>query len=80
MLRVAQYHNIPLPKGWPRRVRSAVIQVISLARIAGRITPSRGGTWPSRRRLISVDHFTDRLKRAVPLQLQPRVRPRSISR
>jgi hypothetical protein len=31
MLGVVQYHTIPLPKGWPRRVRSAVIQVISLA-------------------------------------------------
>jgi hypothetical protein len=31
MLGVAQYHTIPLPKGWPRRVRSAVIQVVSLA-------------------------------------------------
>jgi transposase InsO family protein len=31
MLGAAQYHTIPLPKGWPRRVRAAVIQVISLA-------------------------------------------------
>jgi hypothetical protein len=34
MLGVAQYHTIPLPKGWPRRVRSAIIHVISLARVA----------------------------------------------
>jgi hypothetical protein len=31
MLRIAQYQKIPLPKGWPRRVRSAIIQVICLA-------------------------------------------------
>ncbi len=28
---VARYHTIPLPKGWPRRVRSAVIHVVPLA-------------------------------------------------
>ncbi len=27
----SQFRYIPLPKGWPHRVRSAVIQVISLA-------------------------------------------------
>jgi hypothetical protein len=58
MLGVARYHTIPLPKGWPRRVRSAVIQVISLARAARRITPSRGRTWPSQHRLVSLDHYT----------------------
>ncbi len=55
---MAQYHNIPLPKGWPRRIRSAVIQVISLARIARRITRSRGRTWPSRHRLVSLVHYS----------------------
>ena len=25
-------HSLPLPRGWPRRVRSAVVQVICLAR------------------------------------------------
>jgi len=34
MLRIAYYHTIPLPKGWPHRVRSAVIQVISLAQFS----------------------------------------------
>ncbi len=58
MREVAQYHTIPLPKGWPRRVRSAVIQVISLARIARRISPSRVRTWPSRHRLLSPHHHT----------------------
>ena len=34
MLEVARYHNIPLPKGWPRCVRSAVVHVISLAHLS----------------------------------------------
>src|SRR5213593_1587115 len=32
MLRPGQFRPPPLPRGWPRRVRSAVVQVISLAR------------------------------------------------
>lgn len=31
MLGAAQHHTIPLPKGWPRLVRSAIIHVISLS-------------------------------------------------
>ncbi len=58
MLRIAQYHKIPLPKGWPRRVRSAVIHVISLAHVAGRITPGRGRLWPARHRIVSLVHYT----------------------
>ncbi len=55
---ITQYHTIPLPKGWPRRVRSAVIQAISLARVARRITRSGVRSWPSRHRLLSVDHYS----------------------
>jgi hypothetical protein len=58
MLGVARYHTIPLPKGWPRRVRAAVIQVIPLSRVARRITPSLVRTWPSRHRLVSLVHYT----------------------
>jgi hypothetical protein len=58
MLTLAQYHTIPLPKGWPRRVRSAVIQVIPLARVSRRITPSRGRTRSARHRLVSLVHYT----------------------
>lgn len=61
MLGVARYHTIPLPGNWPGRVRFPVIQVISLARVASRITPSRGRTWPSRHRPISLDHYTPTL-------------------
>ena len=38
MLRPAQFRLLPLPRGWPRRVRSAVVQVISLARISLALT------------------------------------------
>ena len=55
---ITQYHTIPLPKGWPRRVRSAVIQAISLARVARRITPSGVRTWPSRHRSVSLVHYS----------------------
>src|SRR3990172_9116770 len=33
MLRSAKRDDIPLPKGWPRHVRSAVIHVVSMARV-----------------------------------------------
>jgi transposase InsO family protein len=52
MLGLAQYHNIPLPRGWPRRVRSAVIQVISLAHFS--LITTRGwaaNSWNARVRL-----------------------------
>src|SRR5438093_1530303 len=32
MLPIPLSASLPLPRGWPRRVRSAVVQVISLAR------------------------------------------------
>src|SRR5262245_19697384 len=32
------FHSLPLPRGWPRRVRSAVVQVISLARTSLTLT------------------------------------------
>src|SRR5713101_6907954 len=31
-------HSLPLPRGWPRRVRTAVVQVISLARTSLALT------------------------------------------
>src|SRR5213594_2394260 len=40
MLRPAQFRLLPLPRGWPRRVRSAVVQVISLARTSPVLTQS----------------------------------------
>ena len=38
MPRPAQFRLLPLPRGWPRRVRSAVVQVISLARTSLALT------------------------------------------
>jgi hypothetical protein len=38
MPRPAQLRPLPLPLGWPRRVRSAVVQVISLARTSLALT------------------------------------------
>jgi transcriptional regulator with XRE-family HTH domain len=52
MLGVAQSHTIPLPKGWPRRVQSAVIQVISLAHFSLVTTRSwAANSWNARVRL-----------------------------
>ncbi len=56
---IAQPHNIPLPRGWPRRVRSAVIQVISLARVARRTTPFRGRSCLACPRLVSLVHYSE---------------------
>jgi hypothetical protein len=58
MLGVARYHTIPLPKGWPRRVRSAVVRVISLVRVARPITRAGVRTSPSRQRSLSVEHYS----------------------
>src|SRR5713101_630202 len=38
MSSIALSHPLPLPRGWPRRVRSAVVQVISLARASLAVT------------------------------------------
>jgi hypothetical protein len=38
MLRSAQIRPVPLPRGWPRRVRPAVVQIISLARTSLALT------------------------------------------
>jgi hypothetical protein len=35
---IALSHSLPLPRGWPHRVRSAVVQVISLARTSLALT------------------------------------------
>ena len=38
MSSIALSHSLPLPRGWPRRVRSAVVQIISLARTSLALT------------------------------------------
>ncbi len=65
MLGVAQYHTIPLPKGWPRRVCSAVIQVISLAHFSLITTRSwAANSWNARVRLKQEN---ERLRQEVAL-------------
>jgi transposase InsO family protein len=52
MLPMAHVHAIPLPKGWSRRVRSAIIQVISLAHFSLVATRSwAANNWNARVRL-----------------------------
>ena len=58
MLGVEQLYDILLRKGWPSRVRSAVNQIIFLARIARRITASWSRTCPARHRSVSLVYYT----------------------
>ena len=58
---------LPLPKGWPRRVRSAAVHAIALARLA--LTTAREPLlaqpmveMPIFRTSLSVDHYTSRHK------------------
>jgi hypothetical protein len=65
MLGVAQYQTIPLPKSWPCRVRSAVIQVISLAHFSLITTRSwPANSWNARVRLNCEN---DRLRQELAL-------------
>lgn len=65
MLGIAHYHAIPLPKGWPRRVRSTVIHVISLAHFSLIATRSwAANSWNARVRLKSQN---GRLRHALAL-------------
>jgi len=53
---LALSHSLPLPRGWPRRVRSAVVQVISLARTS--LTLTHG--WCLDFHLLDKQTFNDR--------------------
>ena len=65
MLGVARYQTIPLPKSWPRRVRSAVIQVLSLAHFSLITTRSwAANSWNARVRLKCEN---DRLRQELAL-------------
>ena len=62
---VLLHHPLPLPRGWPRRVRSAVIQVISLAGTS--LAATRGwaaNSWNARVRLQAEN---DRLRQEIHL-------------
>ncbi len=62
---MAQYYNIPLPKGWPHRVRSAVIQVISLAHFS--LTTTRSWAAHSWNARIRLKQDKDRLQQELAL-------------
>src|SRR5437867_13417387 len=57
-------HSLPLPRTWPRRVRSAVVQVISVARAS--LTMTRG--WasnsmnPRLRRQAEADRLQEKIQ------------------
>jgi hypothetical protein len=58
--------NIPLPKSWPKRVRSGAIHTISLARFS--LTAARGraaNNWNAR---IRLKEDNDRLRRDAVLR------------
>jgi len=65
MPRRAQFHPLPLPRGWPRRVRSAVIQVISLARTS--LTLTHGWASESLNHELRQQAEEDRLGQEVQL-------------
>jgi len=58
-------HSLPLPRGWPRRVRSAVVQVISLARASLALT--RGWASESMNRQLRRRAEGDRLQQEIQL-------------
>jgi putative transposase len=86
MLRTAQNHTIPLPKGWPRCVRSAVLHAISLARFS--LIAARGwaaNSWNARIRLkqdisrlrqeLALLHEETRIKDSRMERIPPQRRP-----
>ena len=65
MAATSRLNTIPLPPGWPRRVRSAVVHAISLAQFS--LTASRGwaaNSWNARVRLREEN---DRLRQEIGL-------------
>ena|SRR2546422_5620281 len=58
-------HSLPLPRGWPRRVRSAVVQVISLARAS--LTMTRGWASNSMNPRLRRQAEADRLQEEIQL-------------
>jgi len=65
MVAARQNRALPLPKGWPRRLRSAVIQAISLAQFS--LTAARGlaaNSWNAR---IRLKQENDRLRQEIAL-------------
>ena len=65
MLRPARFRPLPLPRGWSRRVRSAVVQVISLARTSLALT--QGWASESMNPELRQQAEEDRLRQEVQL-------------
>ena len=63
MLDTWQAYRLPLPKGWPERVRSAVVNVISLAHFS--ITYTRNWAANNRNARIRLKQQVDRLRQEV---------------
>ncbi len=60
--------RIPLPRGWPRRVRSAVIHAISLAHFSLTATRSwAANNWNAR---IRLQQENDRLRQEVAILIK----------
>ena len=59
------HSEFPLPRSWPRRVRSAVLQAISLAHFS--LTFARGRAAHHRSTLIRLRQEKDRLRQEVNL-------------
>ena len=73
----------PLPKGWPRRVRSAVVHSVSMAQAS--LTIARGWTANSANARIRLKTENDQLRQEIgllltgTLRLRPRIhRPRKL--
>jgi len=60
--------SIPLPKGWPNRVRSGVIHVISLAHVA--LTVARGVAANSINTRILLKAENNRLRQEIALLIE----------
>ena len=65
MLPPAQFRPLPLPLGWPHRVHSAVVQVISLARTS--LTLARGWASESMNPELRQQAEEDRLRQEIQL-------------
>ncbi len=58
-------HALPLPKGWPRRVRSAVIHAVSMANVVFTVTRSQAENHFNARVRLQAEN--DRLRNEISL-------------
>ncbi len=67
-MNIASQHDLPLPKGWPRRVRSAVVQTISLAHFS--MTTARSIAANSINARIRLKEENNRLRQEIGLLIE----------